>query len=79
MWVFAFSGGLRDLTYLGRVRLVPKQSLSPKIESDQVLDILGNGHSGLSSRPIRCFLDARIDSEGEDELGSLVGVAEVHA
>ena len=79
MWVFAFSGGLRDLTYLGRVRLVPKQPLSPEIESDQVLDILGNRHPGLSSRPIRCFLDARIDPEGEDELGSLVGVAGVHA
>ena len=58
---------------------MPQQSLSPEIESDQVLDILGDGHPGLSSRPICGFLDARIDPEGEDELGSLVGVAGVHA
>ena len=56
-----------------------QQSLSPEIESDQVLDILGDGHPGLESCFYGGFLDARIDPEGEDELGSLVGVAGVHA
>ena len=56
-----------------------EQSLPPEIKTDQVLDILGDGRSGLGSRLFRCFLDAGIDPEGEDELGALVGVAGVHA
>ena len=62
-----------------RGRLVAEQSLSPEIESDQVLDIIGDGHPGLESRFFRGFLDAGIDPKGEDELGALVGVAGVHA
>ena len=60
-------------------RSVSQQSLSPEIESDQVLDILGDRHPGLKSCFFRGFLDAGIDSEDEDELGSLIGVAGVHA
>lgn len=78
MRAFGFSGGLRELT-TRKILLAAQQSLSPEIKADQILNILGNGRSGLGSRLFRCFLDAGIDPEGEDELGALVGVAGVHA
>jgi hypothetical protein len=58
---------------------VPKQSFSPEIESNQVLDILGDRHPGLESRFFGGFLDAGINPEGKDDLGPLRGVAGLHA
>lgn len=52
---------------------LPQQPPPPKIESDQVLNILGEGRLGLRGRLFGRLLDARIDPEGEDDLGYPAG------